>query len=241
MALINADIFLILGAPRSGTSMVAAMLQSHGIPMGIAFDCPTHDSPGGNLEDNLARLVNNRLMSTVDGSRCDWDRPSYVPGVAPTAVDLVRGYVRTRTKIHSSRWGVKDPRLCFTLEAWYTAMRESRVAWLHITRQCRSNVASSLARMLPAGIRKSTRPDVVERLTHSWAESYRVAAELGIARCGIEPIRLVYEDLLTQSGQEKVASQIGLTSARTVARPELDRESQRIQRDINQLVQNHDE
>jgi hypothetical protein len=224
-AMRESPIYLIVGAPRSGTSVLALILKEQGIPMYIGADAPDQDSPSGNQEDNLARLVNNSLMGRNGlGHRRDWDNPSYVRAATSTGLSLVRAYVATRSRIaDGSSWGMKDPRLCFTIELWHAATRSLPVRWIHIRRENRKASVMSLIGMLPAKLRLSGESDGLYHLASSWLESYHIASELGFERTGIEPYAITYEELLTPSGRDALHRRFGFERPITCVNPKLNR------------------
>lgn len=220
--------YFIVGAPRSGTSALALVLKEQGIPMYFCADAPDLDSPSGNQEDNLARLINNTLMAGGSGGRrCDWDRPCYVRTAKPPAERLLRSYISSRGRsAGGGSWGMKDPRLCFTLEPWHAATRDLPVRWIHIRREEREASVRSLIRMLPAKIRLSQDSEAVDRLASSWLESYLVASELGFERTGIEPLRVTYESLLTPQGREALRRELQFNREISCIQPTLNRQGE---------------
>ncbi|MET0404992.1 MAG: hypothetical protein ABW123_21430 [Cystobacter sp.] len=199
-------IYVVLGAPRSGTSAMAWALRDQGVTMFMAADSPDLDSPSGNQEDNLARMLNNHLMSEGSGGRHDWDNPRYVKGATDDAVERIRAYIRCRERhARGGMWGVKDPRMCFVLEPWVAAMKDLPVRWILIRRSQRKSTVASMTAMLPVKLRMSGEPAGLHRLASTWAESYHIALELGLERTGIRPYCLTYEELLSPDGQRQLA------------------------------------
>lgn len=217
-------VYVIVGAPRSGTSALAGVLRRQGIDMYLGADAPDLDSPTGNQEDALIRVINNRLMGRDGTGRLrDWDNPRYVPAVSESQSRILAAYVRCRTRNASGAWGVKDPRLCFVLEPWHEALRGRDVRWLHIRRENRDAMVRSLVKMAPARLRLCGDETALHRLASNWAESYHLASELGLARIGVDVYRLTFEELLTVEGQQRLARHFGFERPVTGVRPELDR------------------
>ena len=218
-------ILLIAGAPRSGTSMVALIFKEQGLPMYLAADAPDHDSPSGNQEDNLARLLNNALMGTDElGGRRDWDNPRYVRAT-PVAGQRIKAYIETRYRnAGGGSWGLKDPRLCFAIEPWHMATAGLAVRWLRIRREDRAASVRSLIRMLPPRMQMAADPEGLHRLASNWLESYHLASELGFARTGIEPYNVTYESLLTVEGRERLQSDFDFKQPISCVDPRLNRQ-----------------
>ncbi|MDC0710267.1 hypothetical protein POL68_17450 [Stigmatella sp. ncwal1] len=184
--------------------------------MFIAADSPDLDSPSGNQEDNLARTLNNHLMTRAsNGTRHDWDNPRYVGGAPEHALRMIRAYVRCRARHAPGVWGVKDPRMCFTLEPWVAATKDLPVRWILIRRERRQSTVASLTAMLPAKLRLAGEPDGLQRLASTWAESYQIALELGLERTGLRPYSLTYEELLSPEGQRRLAEHFAFAAPLT--------------------------
>lgn len=218
------SIFIIVGAPRSGTSALASVLIEQGIPMWIGADAPTLASPTGNQEDALVRTIHNHLMGK-NGMACfrNWDNPQYVRGSTDRAIRLLRAYMRCRSR-QGGTWGVKDPRLCFLIEPWHAATLRASVHWIHIYREDRDAMIRSLTAMLPAGLRLVNDARTLYHLVSNWAEVYTLAIELGFARTGVKPFHISYEELLTFDGQTRLSQCFGFRLPFLSLRPELNRQ-----------------
>lgn len=217
-------IYVIVGPPRSGTSALAWALRDQGINMFMNADQPDLDSPSGNQEDNLLRIVNNFLMSSEDRKiRRNWDSPTYVPGSPEKAVRLIQSYIRFRARNAVGPWGMKDPRMCFLLEPWHAATLGLPIQWIYIHRHNREAMVDSLSRMLTPKLRYSLDRAGVHRLSSYWAESYHLACELGFARTMISPYRITYEELLTADGKERLKERFGFKKTIHSVKPQLNR------------------
>jgi hypothetical protein len=218
-------VYIIIGPPRSGTSALAGLLHRQGIVMYMAADVPDLDSPSGNQEDCLARIIDNHLMGFNGlGSVRDWDNPVYVDARDDEQTGLIKAYLRCRERHAGCRaWGVKDPRMCFLIEPWHEATKHLTVNWIHIYRENREAMIHSLLKMMPARLRFSGDPKALYRLASNWAENYHLACKLGFARTGLKPYRLTYEDLLTREGQERLASEFAFQRPISGIRPSFNR------------------
>ena len=219
-------VYVVVGAPRSGTSALAMILREQGIPMYFGADAPDDDSPSGNHEDNLVRMLNNELMGANGlGDRRDWDNPHYPEPAEPRQLRLIRAYATARLRhAGGGTWGVKDPRLCFLVEPWKRATEGLPVRWIHIRRENRDASIRSLVRMLPPRLRHTGDPDTVYRLASNWLESYHLASELGFHRAAIDPYRTTYEALLRGDGRAALARHCGFTRPITCVEPRLNRQ-----------------
>ena len=118
----------ITGMHRSGTSLVAALLQAHGLWLGAPDQLlgATAHNPEGHFENLRVSAVNDAVLELHGGS---WDRvPELPPGwldeprvaaLLAEATDLVAGFP-------SRPWGFKDPRTSLLVDFWRRAAGVSR-------------------------------------------------------------------------------------------------------------------
>lgn len=111
---------LVIGPHRSGTSLVARLLNMMGAyfgPEGISW--PANDANIKGFWERLDVLeVNDAILAA---SQCRWDRLSGWNIAAPPAIPE-----KTRQRLRSTLfsmdgfrpWMLKDPRLCLTLPLW---------------------------------------------------------------------------------------------------------------------------
>lgn len=97
----------VVGPPRSGTSAVAGLLHQMGVHMGDELLPANVHNPKGFYEDLDFVEFNARLLNGVED-----------PLVEPRWADPLRSefthLVRRKAAAHDL-WGVKDPRLCMTV------------------------------------------------------------------------------------------------------------------------------
>jgi len=110
-----------IGMHRSGTSLLARLINMMGVSLGDeeAILLPQQDNPKGFWENREAVEINDALLSQGNAA---WNRPERfrpdglpAPGLRPLqerASRLLEEFDRTRD------WLVKDPRLCLTLPFW---------------------------------------------------------------------------------------------------------------------------
>lgn len=110
---------VVLGMHRSGTSMVAALLQSLGVNMGenLLEDCP--DNPRGHFEDMDFLNMNKRILRENGGS---WLSPPDELRIPYHLRKQIDGLMARKT--NGKPWGWKDPRTCLTLEAYRSYLKE---------------------------------------------------------------------------------------------------------------------
>jgi hypothetical protein len=108
-------LYLVTGSPRSGTSLVAGLLQTNGIPMGRKMSHERRDddpNPAGFFED-LDFADKNELFIRAAGGH-DLDPP---PVASLARVNARSGFQFQLANLINLRvnrfvvWGLKDPRL----------------------------------------------------------------------------------------------------------------------------------
>jgi hypothetical protein len=122
---------VILGSGRSGTSMLAGMLQSAGYYMGDQLLPPTSSNPKGYFEDRAVNELNEDLLVKLQPARPLGKRHRFYPwrlayGHHWLAVLGLKATVRATPEIAARMQSIasqrpfcfKDPRFCYTLNAW---------------------------------------------------------------------------------------------------------------------------
>ena len=113
---------LVLGSHRSGTSAVAGLLvRAAGLRIGEPLP-PTAANPKGYFESAVVVKAHNDALSRLDR---DWTCPPTTMGPDPESAALVAAEVATLAA-DPGPWGVKDPRLLFTLPLWCDVLDEFR-------------------------------------------------------------------------------------------------------------------
>jgi hypothetical protein len=114
----------VTGMHRSGTSMVARLLNVCGLDLGPERDLlpPAFDNPAGFWENADFVRLDDALLRAWGGS---WDRP---PANSATAAHLRdRALCLVRRFAGRAAWGWKDPRCCLTLPFWLALVPGLRV------------------------------------------------------------------------------------------------------------------
>lgn len=110
----------VVGMHRSGTSCLAGTLSDAGVPFGDVNRKARHN-PKGNIENRRVMDINNAVLANGGGS---WLEP--VTGVWTDTERAERDEVLS----DYSNWplfGIKDPRLLFTLDGWLEAVADQRL------------------------------------------------------------------------------------------------------------------
>lgn len=98
---------IVLGNHRSGTSAAAGSIHALGVSMGSNLMPPGPSNLKGHFEDMNLVILNALAI----GGWGAWPNPQ--PHITP---ELERRYaIYTALRSREGLWGIKDPRLCFTL------------------------------------------------------------------------------------------------------------------------------
>ena len=120
----------ITGMHRSGTSMVAKMLNSCGLCLGAesALVAPSRDNPNGYWENKDFVSLNNGILSEFGSS---WDYPRRLPDGWESDQKMVPYRARVEVLLQGLKghepWGWKDPRTCLTLPFWMSILPQTKV------------------------------------------------------------------------------------------------------------------
>lgn len=115
----------VLGAHRSGTSLIASSLETMGFSLGDNLMPPGEDNPKGFFEDLDVVGINDALLCELGSS---WDIPallydqeslSYPREYVDSAVKLLK----QKTSTHKN-FALKDPRICLLIPFWDAVFRE---------------------------------------------------------------------------------------------------------------------
>ena len=148
----------VLGAGRSGTSLLTGLFRLSGLHMGDAPYAPRLANPHGFFEDREVNSINEGLLARclpqrVDPGACGHghDVPGegqrwlarLPPEITPQATAELSS--RIRAVLAKGMTCLKDPRFCYTLPAWWAALEPGeRVRHLCIFRHPSVVVASVL-------------------------------------------------------------------------------------------------
>lgn len=109
------NVMTIAGFHRSGTSLLAQLLQRAGLFIGDELIRGNETNPAGHFEDRKFVRLHEALLAD-NGFTWHVDRP-LLPYVAPDRWAQMTHLVERRALSHTV-WGFKDPRSCFFLHAW---------------------------------------------------------------------------------------------------------------------------
>src|SRR3989338_2454202 len=106
---------VVLGAPRSGTSVVTGILTMCGVNMGNFFLPADRFNPKGYFEDLEIQELNKKILKNVDA---DIDKPP-IDIIKDTKEDIKKElFTILNKKNNNLLWGWKDPRTVFTIDCF---------------------------------------------------------------------------------------------------------------------------
>ncbi len=106
---------VIAGFHRSGTSLVAQLLNQAGLFVGDDLIGAMPSNPYGHFEDRQFVGVHNRIL---DENGLTWQvAEPFIPVISPESWQTMQG-ILDRRRLTRGLWGFKDPRVCLFLEAW---------------------------------------------------------------------------------------------------------------------------
>jgi hypothetical protein len=210
---------IILGAGRSGTSMVAGTLSKAGYFMGDKLYSPRDSNPKGFFEDPEINGINEELIARVIPARPPvlgrWffrDRPVYgqrwlarvpVETVIRPSLETIE---RIKRVIEREPYCFKDPRFCYTLPVWRPYLEN--IVFLCVFRNPAITAESILRECANAGYLHSLAIDF-EEAVKVWTHMYRHV--LGIHRLQGKWLFLHYDQVLAGEAVYRIEK---LTDAR---------------------------
>lgn len=135
------QVVIVTGMHRSGTSLVAAILQSAGVDMGSRLLGPHPSNPQGHFEDLDFLELHKACLRRLNRSIIVRD-PRSLEGFTPPERDRARALIEARAG--KSLWGWKDPRSALFLESWGKLLPDAN--WVFLYRQPMDVVLSLLRR-----------------------------------------------------------------------------------------------
>jgi hypothetical protein len=174
---------IILGSGRSGTSMLAGMLHAAGYYAGDQLLPPTSSNPRGYFEDRAVNNLNEDLLTPLSPVKPPGRRGRLYPrrlsyghrwlaalDVTCTVQATPEIAARMQNVVRRRPFCFKDPRFCYTLEAWRPVLGDA--AFLCVFREpgrtAASMITDSQEQLYLADLRLSRR-----RALRVWAYMYQ--------------------------------------------------------------------
>ena len=137
--------YLVLGCPRSGTSLMAGLLHKNHVHMGDTFNELKADmNPSGFYEDLAFTDWNHRILAQAGGDDIDW--PSNAR-IYQAAADIgFHHHIVNRINermLAWTDWGVKDPRIVVLWMHYWPCIRTDMQPRLIFTHRNPASIARS--------------------------------------------------------------------------------------------------
>ncbi|MBK8139367.1 MAG: sulfotransferase [Chloroflexi bacterium] len=218
---------LVLGAGRSGTSMVAGTLSEAGYYMGDTMMPATEANPKGFFESREVEALNEDLIRTMlqptlrerlsrwaglvppqpnFEDAAPWAKVLWLAMVAPErepAVSTAKAE-RIARLTHHEPYCLKDPRLCYTLPAWRKHLQNT--VFICVFREPATTATSILKEVEREDYLKGIRLSYRQAL-EIWMCNYRHILEKH--RHQGDWMFLHYNQVLTSDGLDRIAALTG--------------------------------
>jgi hypothetical protein len=120
---------IVLGMHRSGTSMVAGILECLGVDLGEDQPGRQWSNPLGHFEDVDFLSLNKDILASAGGS---WDDPpTYSDIIAQKDKfhGMIQDLIHTRDSKTPGSWGWKDPRTSLTIDLYLPLLQNPSIIW----------------------------------------------------------------------------------------------------------------
>ena len=114
---------VVLGMHKSGTTLVAELLHSSGVPMVESLSSLSYDA-GNKMERDATKNINIDLLDCEEKLSYNIINTLDVSTVSPADWCSGRSLVR---ELSASRWGFKDPRTILTLDFWLKLLEKPKL------------------------------------------------------------------------------------------------------------------
>ena len=200
----HAEIVIVLGAYRSGTSLTARLCAEMGVDFGpaTAMSKAGTANPTGFMERYDVMAVNDRILKQWPDV-CDIAPEGVAERVERSVFDALDLSWTSRCQ----RWGLKDPRHCLTLHAWLTngILPRAQTRIIHVVRPIEAVVESFMS-MTSNRVGK----DEARRMLAHHAD----AAQWQVDNAGVPAITVQYPQLTGAPRREveRIGEFVGCTS-----------------------------
>lgn len=214
----------VVGAGRSGTSLLAGLFRKSGLFMGDSHYLTREANPTGFFEDREVNDINETLLVSSTAAKLGqgqrWLASLPVTVDVKTNPDTRR---RILTVLARGPLCIKDPRFCFTLERWIRELpvaEQSEVQCLCVFRHPSIVVSSVLKELSNAPYLKDLNLTSDEILA-SWESQYRYVLQRHkkVGRW----LFIHYDELFTKQGIDRVQNFTGIQVDQSIVETSLRR------------------
>lgn len=212
---------MVAGMHRSGTSMVAQVLEGLGVIMGDRQLGSNEFNPKGHTEDADFFEINVRVLHAAGGSWLEVPQNNQVEKVFPWFLPRLRFLIDWKSNRYR-RWGVKDPRFCLTGHLLWPYLPDPKV--VVVTERTMDDTADSLDRRArsvgyPTEEDLDASPSLWYRLIHEYVYRRKpllTRAGDSVVRVDVDRLWESYESALEEI--EKLAERVGGDPTRAAQR-----------------------
>ena len=185
--------YVIIGTPRSGSSVIAGVVHNLGIPMGNQLLPACEHNEKGFFEDAEFIGVHQLMYGTIPDLFEDAKFNNHET-LKPAYTNLIR------KRCTNKKWGLKDPRMVLVLEYFYSCLENCNLKIISTQRPINQS-AKSMMKVVSVNYRQASeiigRYEVARLDTLLWAKNNH-----------IEHIIVPYEELMTSTKEtvNKIAS-----------------------------------
>jgi O-antigen biosynthesis protein len=119
----KSDLLILTGMHRSGTSLVASILQAAGVNVGESLLEPDKRNPHGFFEDKDFYEFHQQALYRC-GELTPYVSADFV--FQPTQVEIDQAVSMIQQRNNQPLWGWKDPRSCLFLDFWGQLLPEAQ-------------------------------------------------------------------------------------------------------------------
>jgi hypothetical protein len=211
---------LVLGSGRSGTSLLAGTVAHAGYFAGANLYEPRPSNPLGFFEDPEINGINEALLAGLTdlGEGHRWLAALPLTASLPAVPEEVQDRIAAQTR--HAPFCLKDPRFCYTLEAWRPHIGDAVL--LCVFRAPEVTAASILKEIADMDYLAPLRGTMVHaRAIDTWIAMYEYVLRRQADRG--DWIFVHYDQLLTGSATDRIERALGVELDRGFADPSLAR------------------
>ena len=124
-----ANVIIVLGMHRSGTSVCAGILNLLGVDLGQNMLATQYDNPQGYFENSQIWRINENIFKSF---HLTWDDATFLPEKwweSPCIAHLYQDALNVLSIefVNSRLFAIKDPRLCRTLPFWQIVFNQFNI------------------------------------------------------------------------------------------------------------------
>ncbi len=209
-------VFSVLGMHKSGTTLVAELLNSSGVSMVETSD--TRDYDDGNKCERISTNQMNKELLACGPKSSLLVLQNYVPGNKHESFQIrATAIIDEAEPEGGGLWGFKDPRTCLTHDFWVELIPDMRVICIF---RSATSVREHYVRRTPQKLKKSKNGVFALR---AWAVYNTAVIDAFKDAQHQNRIMLSYETLLEQQSElERLSTFVGLP-VKDLRRAELNR------------------